>query len=246
MIDLSGGISNPLIEAGIVVGVGAVALIFRRWRTCGVLCTMALAWALLCATPAFSLLLWHGLAHQYPPQPPTAYPRADAIVLVGGGPVPRPLQQWHASAKPELSTPLGFAVALYKAGKAPILVAIANYATPMSSAAIVRQGIPRSALRLEPASLTTHQDSVYAQRALQPAGNQTVLLVATDLHMPRTAATFRHAGFRFVAAPALRPAWLAHWQRGWHPSKRAVYLSESCLHEYAGMAYYRLRNWGTW
>lgn len=246
VIDLSGGISNPLIQACIVVGVGAVALVFRRWRTCGVLCATALAWAWLCATPAFSLLLWQGLAHPYPTRPAAAYPHADAIVLIGGAQTRDALGTWIAADDPALSTPLGVAVALYHAHKAPVIVATSNYATTAAAHALVRQGIPAAALRLEPASKTTHQDATDSRSALRQLHANSILLVTTGSHMPRTVATFRKLGFAVVPAPTHQPTWLHHWPTSLTPRNTALYLSRSWLHEYIGLAYYRLRGWAVW
>lgn len=246
MIDVLGGISNPLIESGTVGGIGVILLAFRRWRTGAALIVAAAIWAWLCATPAFGLLMWQGLANQYPSRPPSDYPRADAIVLVGGGPVPRPLDEWNAEKNPALSTPLGFALALYRSGRAPLLVATGNYGRQPTRRALTRQGVPQALLRQEPASETTHQDAWYAQRALHHCDRPSILLVGTALHMPRMVATFRKNGFDVTAAPAEEPAWLSRISRPWHPRKFGLHLSQASLHEYIGLFYYRLRGWAEW
>lgn len=245
VIDVLGGISNPLIESASVGAVGVVSLAFRRWRTGIALVAAAGAWAWLCATPAFAFLLWRGLTDQYPPKPPAAYPHADAIVLVGGGPMPRPVDEWSAATYPALSTPLGFAVALYRSGKAPLLVATGNYGEPKFAHVLARQGVPRSVLRQESASATTHQDAHYAEQALESA-SKTILLVATDLHMPRTAAAFRRQGFKVIAAPAQHAPRFSHEDPSPWPNRAAMYVSRASLHEYIGLFYYRLRGWATW
>ncbi|MGH8154208.1 MAG: YdcF family protein [Rhodanobacteraceae bacterium] len=242
MIDVLGGISSPLIESGTVGAIGVASLAFRRWRTGIALVVAAAAWAWLCATPAFAFLLWRGLADQYPPRSPAAYPHADAIVLVGGGPMPRPLDKWNAASNPALSTPLGFAVALYRAGKAPLLVATGNYGAPTFRRTMVRQGVPRSALRQEPASRTTHQDAHYAEEALE-SPNKTILLVATNLHMPRTAASFRRQGFKVIAAPAHHSPRFSRRDPSPWPNRASIAATGACLHEYIGLFYYRLRGW---
>lgn len=246
MIDILGGISNPLTEAAVAGAVGLAALAFRRWRTGSAIIVAAATWACLCATPAFAFLLWQGLANQYPPKPPADYPRADAIVLVGGGPLPMPLNTWDATTQPDLATPLGFATALYRAGKAPLLVAAGDYGRAPFRQPIARAGIPATALRPEPASQTTHQDAEYSREALQASANPSILLVATGTHMPRTVAAFRKQGFQTTPAPTLHPDWTTHWPRSLQPTISATHLSRSCLHEYIGLIYYRLRGWATW
>ncbi|MGH8153284.1 MAG: YdcF family protein, partial [Rhodanobacteraceae bacterium] len=140
------------------------------------------------------------------------------------------------------STPLGFAVALYRSGKAPVLVATGNYGAPTFARTMARQGVPRSVLRQEPASRTTHEDAHYAQQALE-SSNKTILLVATDLHMPRTAATFREKGFKVIAAPAQHSARFNRRDPSPWPNRASIAATGACLHEYIGLFYYRLRGW---
>lgn len=246
MIDVLGGISHPLSEACAISAIGIAALVFKRRRSGIALIAAAIAWAYLCATPAFALLLYRGLAHQYPPKPPADYPHADAIVLVGGGPIPRPLQTWNANEDPALSTPLGFTLALYRHGKAPIVAAVGDSATPAFQHALLRQGLPGAVLRLAFGSQTTHQDSTYATRVVPPRSAPVILLVATALHMPRTLAAFRKQGYQPIPAPAEVQRWIARMPHTWLPHRGMLYFSRACLHEYIGLLYYRLRGWAIW
>lgn len=245
MIDVLGGISHPLSEAGAIGAIGITALAFKRRRSGLALIAAAVAWAYLCATPAFALILYRGLADQYPPKPPTDYPRADAIVLVGGGPIPRPLQRWNAKDDPALSTPLGFAVALYRHGKAPVLASVGGSATANFGRALRHQGLATPHLLLVPGSQTTHEDSTFARRALPPHAAPVILLVGTGMHMPRTLASFRKQGYRPIPAPALQQAWIARMPHAWLPHLGMWFFSRASLHEYIGLLYYRLRGWAT-
>lgn len=246
MIDVLGGISNPLIESAAVAAIGVVALACKWWRTCLVLVAIAIAWAWLCSTPAFAFWLWKGLANQYPPRPIADYPHADAIVLVGGGPLPRDIANWNAADDPAVATPLGVAVALYRAGKAPTLVTTGSYGVAEVVHALTRQGIPSSSIHPFPASATTHEDSQYSTTALRPAAGKTILLVTTAAHMPRTVVTFRKYGFKVIAAAAQPPKWTTQWHSAKWPRRVVIYLSTDSLHEYIGLLYYRLRGWAIW
>lgn len=246
MIDILGGISLPLIQSGALAAAGVALLGLKHWRTGATLIVVAGAWAWLCATPTFSLLLWHALADRYPPRPVRDYPGAAAIIVVGGSLRPRRLEQWSATTDPARSDPLGLAVALYRAGKAPVLVATGHYGMEPAARALVRVGIPRSALRLEPASRTTRQDSLYSLAALQNPGATPILLVTTGSHMPRTVATFRRQGFRVTAAPARPPPWVERDRPSLLPRRTALNRTEASLHEYIGLFYYRLRGWADW
>ena len=103
------------------------------------------------------------------------------------------------------------------------------------------KGVRPPALILAPGSRTTHQDAIYTRQALPPHSAPRILLVATDMHIPRTLAAFRKQGYRPIPAPALQPAWIAQLPRSWHPHRRMLLFSRLCLHEYIGLVYYRLR-----
>jgi uncharacterized SAM-binding protein YcdF (DUF218 family) len=246
VIDVLGGISHPLSEACAIGAIGIAALVFKRRRSGLALIAAAAAWAYLCATPAFALILYRGLAHPYPPKPPADYPRADAIVLVGGGPIPRPLQTWNAKDDPALATPLGFAVALYRHGKAPVIAGVGGSATATFARALRHQNLASPHLLLVPGSHTTHEDATFTRRALPPRAAPVILLVGTGLHMPRTLASFRKQGYRPIPAPALQPAWIAGMPHAWLPHRGMWFFSRASLHEYIGLLYYRLRGWATW
>lgn len=231
----------------ILLAAAGIACIVARRRTPGmVLLGCAAAWLWLCAAPWFALALWRGLADQYPPRPIESYPGAAAIVLVGGGPVPAPLPQWVAADRPALATPLGVAVALYQAGKAGTIVAIANYAMPEFLRALARQGIPPTALKTGLHSATTRSDALVTVAALRGSRGARVLLVATRSHMPRAAATFRRAGFVVVPVPTRAPPPALPDARSPWPTRTALRVSGNCLHEYLGLAYYRIRGWAAW
>lgn len=246
MVDVLGGISSPLIESAIVGAVGIATITFKRWRTGLALIACAAAWAYLCATPAFTLLLWNGLANQYPPEPVAGYPHADAIVLVGGGSLPDPLATWNAAADPALSTPLGFTLALYRAGKADHIVISAGPGNTESLVdALVRQGVPERALLSTSKSHSTYEDSKFSAPLLYQVHARKILLVSYAAHMPRTVAVFRPRRFRVIPAPALEAPHRATGV-GWTPNRANYWSARAWLHEYIGLWYYRLRGWAAW
>lgn len=62
-------------------------------------------------------------------------------------------------------------------------------------------GIGAERIVFEERSLTTFENAVETKRLLQPRDGQVFLLVTSAAHMPRSVATFRHAGFNVVAYP---------------------------------------------
>lgn len=245
-MDAASAISDPLFQSGAVglLGVIVAALGFRRTGIAAI--AVAAAWLWLCATPYGATGLWRGLADGCPPRSVAGYGAAAAIVVVGGGPVPAPLRGWDARTDPALATPLGIAVSLYRRHRAPVIVAIANYAMPEFVRAFIRQGIPASALRLEAHSTSTRGDAFATAAALGASRSGRILLVATRTHMPRALATFRRAGFAVTPVPTHAPAPRFPESSPLRPARAALDLSRRCLHEYIGIAYYRLRGWAAW
>jgi uncharacterized SAM-binding protein YcdF (DUF218 family) len=111
--------SHPEHQGLAVLTFGIVFLCFRRYRTGAGLGMLGLLWILICATPAFAALLRHGLVDPYPPRQAFEYPVADAIVVLGGGDPP---DFGHGQGR-EQSNRTGFAFQLYRAQRAPLIVA---------------------------------------------------------------------------------------------------------------------------
>lgn len=239
-------LGHPLVHSVAVTVLGIACLAWRRLRTGVVLLLVAAAWAWLCATPAFSGGMQDALASRHPARPAAAYPNAQAIVVVGGGPLPRPVHAWDAGADPALYTPLGFALALYRDGKAPLIVLVSGGDEPELLAGMLRaQGVPDHAIVLVSGSGSTYEDALLSAPVLRARGVGRILLVTFPMHMPRTVAVFHHQGLAVDPAPSIaRTASAA--RAGWLPQRRALWRSERCLHEYLGLLYYRLRGWAAW
>ncbi|HEX5960761.1 MAG TPA: YdcF family protein [Rhodanobacteraceae bacterium] len=246
MNDLLHILGHPLVQSFTVAVIGVVCLLWRRWYAGVPLLATAVAWAWLCMTPAFSMWLRDNLASRYPTQPATAYPDVQAIVVAGGGPLPRPVHAWNADARPALYTPVGFALALYRDGKAPLIVLIGSTGWPEMLAGMLRaQGVPDHAIVLVSGSSSTYEDALLSAPVLRARGVDRILLVTFPEHMPRTVAVFQHQGLAVEPASSIARTPRAA-RAGWLPQRRALWRSERCLHEYLGLFYYRVRGWAAW
>lgn len=105
--------------------------------------------------------------------------------------------------------------------------------------------IPSAAIQIESGSINTHENAIRSYQILAPRGIRRILLVTSALHMPRAAGTFRKAGFEIIAVPAdFRTGWgEATFLEKWLPSANNVGASDAALHEWLGIAIYRLRGW---
>ncbi|RME35075.1 MAG: YdcF family protein [Gammaproteobacteria bacterium] len=96
---------------------------------------------------------------------------------------------------------------------------------------------------LEQESRNTAENARYSAAILGREGIGKVVLVTHALHMPRAVEQFRRAGLEVVAAPiafiSTPPA--APSLFDWLPSLHALNVFSAVLHEYLGLAWYRLR-----
>jgi len=239
-------LSHPTTQFFIVVSAGLLCLASRRFRLGGVLVVLAALWLGLCSTPAFATWLQCSLENQYPQQRAADYPKADAIVILGGGNLPDPDIDWRNDDSLAVrATRIGFGLQLYRDGRAPVIVLSggSREAAHMSTA-LIRQGVAADVLRTEESSRTTHENALYSASILKRENLHNILLVTSAMHMPRAVASFKEQRLAVVAAPTLDPAHQRQKTRSpWWPDNGALHLSRRCLREYFGLWGYKLLGW---
>jgi uncharacterized SAM-binding protein YcdF (DUF218 family) len=109
--------------------------------------------------------------------------------------------------------------------------------------ALVREGVPESAVWVEERSHSTHENAVYAAALLRQKGIRKIVLVTEAYHMPRAAACFRREGLTVIpAACGYRSYHGFHWRDmlpGWQP----IAWNEDAVHESIGLLWYWIRGW---
>ena len=228
-------------------------LILLRWRRLGLTgLTVAVGWLWLWSLPVASDALRLSLEGHYAPLAVDALPTAEAVVVLGGGISPAPVEFPH----PDLGAAadrVWHAARLYHAGKVPLIIAsggIIPWRGERSSEAeamtqLLRDfGVPMAAIVLETDSRSTRENAVHTAQLLEQKGIGQVLLVTSALHMPRALATFRGAGIDAIAAPTDFEVWPEpnHALR-WLPDAQALADSTRALKEYLGLWVYRWRGW---
>ena len=213
--------------------------------------TVALLW--VSSTSAFSSYLIASLERQYLPIPVSKSPKADAIVILGGG--------VGAAEPPRIEVDLTdasdrilHAARLYKAGKAPLIIATGGAnawlgtKTPeaFTMDKLLREwGIPENAIVTEQKSLNTYQNAINTKGLLNQKKLKTVLLVTSASHMPRALATFRSVGINAIPSPTdykivdQRKSILLSLL----PDIGALGGTTLALKEYLGLLVYRWRGW---
>src|SRR5215471_6227818 len=157
----------------------ALRRIYRRTRAHAL--ELVLAIAVVCGITFYTNAVWR-LAEPLRMASPPAH--ADAIVVFAGG--------VGENGKAGGGTPerLNAAVDLYRAGYAPYLVFSSGYAYSFKEAESMRdlaiaQGVPSSAIVLEPRATNTYQNVKYSNEILRDHKSKSILLVSSPYHMRR-------------------------------------------------------------
>ena len=170
----------------------------RRWQTYTVLAGISLTGI---------LLGWAALARAFAPQSNTQLTRFDAIIVLGykadsdGNPTPRQLARVTEG------------VHEYMRGVAPRLILTGGAASNrfVESQVMARvaesDGIPATAIFVEPKSQSTIENACFATRIMKAHGWKSAEVVSSASHLPRAAMIFNQlpVEWRMHAAPPLEP-----------------------------------------
>jgi len=137
-----------------------------------------------------AILAWAALARRFAPVSNTALAHFDAIIVLG-----TPADS-DGNPKPKQQARVNEAVNEYKRGVAPRLILTGGAASNRFVEARVMersaqaQGIPESALFVEPLAKDTIQNACYSMRIMKEHGWHSAEIVAGPEHLPRAALIF--------------------------------------------------------
>jgi uncharacterized SAM-binding protein YcdF (DUF218 family) len=100
-----------------------------------------------------------------------------------------------------------------------------------------RLRIPEGDMILEKKSRDTHENAVEVKKITDSMRAKSILLITSYSHMKRAVMVFEHAGFKVYPAPADPVEKYPD-----HPLDR-LDLFPKLVHEYAGIVYYKIRDW---
>ena len=238
----------------------AALLLARRQAWMRAALVLALALLLVGGNSWVSLGLARSLEWRYLPS--GELPKADAIVVLGGGTQPksppRPMVEVNGAGDRVLYGGL-----LYKQGKAEHILLSGGGIDWLSGEASAAQemasllelmGVPKQALWLESKSQNTYENALYSREILEPLGIHRILLVTSAWHMPRSVALYERQGFVVIPAPVDFHVTQEGWDQRLHaglpaqllrllPGVENLSLTTLILKEYLGMFVYHLRGW---
>jgi uncharacterized SAM-binding protein YcdF (DUF218 family) len=239
----------PVSSSMILATVGLLIWCLGRVRSGFFIMLLAWVWLYLCSQASFSYYLMGRLEHDFPPLVMSEVEKADAIVLLGGA----MRGDTEAGRLPDLNQyadRLVYAVALYKAGKADVIL-LSGGSSPgsRSEAHLMRDvlaimGVPAEDLILEDQSKNTHDNAVNSARLLQDRGLHSVLLVSSAFHMPRAYTLFQAQDLEVVAAPTdYQKVILKSTLPAGIPGVKNLVRTTEAFHEIVGYWVYRWRGW---
>lgn len=189
-----------LALCGFIVALGLAAAGWRRAGLGLAAALVALLWA--ASLPGISELALESLEDQYPVRALEEVPKADVIIVLGGGLRPAAAGNPYPDLG-EAGDRVVHAWRLFNAGKAPrILLTGGNVFDSQGEVSeagamgefLVALGVPFTALILEDRSRNTLENARFSAKIWQSEGFHSGLLVTSALHMPRALAAFRAAG----------------------------------------------------
>ena len=256
-----GGCLNPLAIGLVLIVAGGLCL-WRSWRKTGFgLLIGAVAWLWLWSTPVMYRWMGGALESEWPVVKAEDAPKADAIVLLGGGMgantnVYPYAEMWNGADR------VWHAARLYKAGKAPLVIPTGSGERESSVPLLLDLGVPESAIRVEPEARNTEENAKFVEKLLTayltmdsppqlPTTNyqlptRRILLVTSAWHMRRSVLMYRKYAPNLEIIPAAAD-YEATVQTGrpfsakdlW-PDATMFYANSYILKEYIGYWGYRL------
>lgn len=227
----------------ILLSLVALLLMWKGRKTAAqVILGTAIVLLWVCSTPRFESWITGTLEAGFPPMSVDSVAEAEAIVLLGGmtnGIV-------SETGMPDLSGEVDrllHAAALYKAGKAPLLLLTGGNARGYEPEAVSMKkvllvlGIPERAMILEGSSRNTHQNAEYAATILKRRGIRRVLLVTSAYHMARAGFEFSRQGLEVIpAATDYQVVETPETLLDWLPHASALNGTTKSIKEYLGRA----------
>jgi uncharacterized SAM-binding protein YcdF (DUF218 family) len=229
----------------LLTALGGLCGYLRRRRLARTLLALALIGLLVAGCGLLPRLLLSRLQHGWPASF-NHWGQRNVIIVLGSGVV----RADHGQIEPGLFAHgrIARALMLYrncKAAGAVCLVEVSggdpeHLGQPIATVYARRlraMGIPAADLMLETRSMSTWQNAQFSAPMLKTAHPDRIVLVTSAMHMWRAQWSFRHFG---IDAAPVRAGYL-RMQLGWLPQAGNLTRTDLALHEYLGMAQYRLR-----
>lgn len=214
------------------------------------LLSVTLVALLLVCTPAVAHLAVGSLESQFPPAPGERPDDAQALVVLSGGLTSLDDQGTRVQLSPDTYYRCRMALRLYRQGDPIPIVASGGKVDPdrpgptLAAAMrdfLVSNGVDADDVIVEEQSSTTFENAMHSADLLQRRHVSRFVLITDAIHLPRAARCFRRQGLVPTARASRRFAESFRWElRSFLPSPTAARHVKMVVHEWVGLAWYRL------
>ena len=241
---------NPVAVALILMVVGMVFITKGRKHLAMGFVLGAAIWLWLWGTPLMYRFTGVGLESEWPVVLAEDMPKADAIVVLGGGMgantnISQYAEMWGGADR------VWHAARLWKAGKASIVIASGTVESETTVPLLRDLGIPESAIVVEDKARNTEENAKFVEDILNrldrvEGRRHKILLVTSAWHMRRAVLMFKKYAPNLEIIPAAtdyEASIRMYREFGLGellPSAEYLSLNSGCIKEYTGYWGYRL------
>jgi len=245
-----------MMPLGVVSLLLLLALFFLRRgkrRTSAAFLVLGLAVLWTASTPFVAAQLLRQAESRYPAVAMEQVPLGGCVIVLGGA-VGAPIPPRVDIDMSESIDRVYQAAALYRAGKAPIVIVTGgNQPWSESKTAeadlirdlLIEWGVPRDAIFLEGSSRNTRENALYTKNILDAIVCKDPLLVTSAAHMPRAVAAFNSVGVAVTAVSTdVRATNLSlPGVIDFIPSADALATTSEVIREWIGQQVYAWQGW---
>ena len=241
-----GVVVNPLFIGMMMMVAGLVLIRLKRFQAASCTLTLSFVWFWFWSMSIVGGWLCLSLEKDYPVVLAEDTPKADAIVLLGGG-VGGNTNYPYADLGPSADR-AWHAARLWKARKAPIIIP-SNIGAELADIKLLMDlGVPRDAVVLENRAVNTEENAKFVADllAVKNAKNSKILLVTSAYHMRRSLYMFRKYAPELKCIPAATDYGVLPWMnepfkwRSLLPNIGAFARNNDFIHEYIGYYGYKI------
>jgi len=234
----------PPASSLIFILLGLLLVGLKKWLGRSLI-VLGLGSLYLASTPAFVTPITEYWITRYP-MVDLETQDAQAIVVLGGGRRERAYEYGMDTVNRHAMERLRYAATLHRQTGLPILVTggVVYEEDRESEAVLMTRFLEELGVMTrwqEDKSRTTFENAQYSVPILKAEGISRILLVTHGLHMPRSVWSFESQGIEVIAAPTVFHTYGARGgAKDYIPQSGTLYGFTQILHEWLGLAWYRL------